>query len=457
MTRPSGDAIAAKKEVKATPINADLDNLDTRVTALEALLSSGKFKLSDVANDMDVPPSWLPTGFGPADGLERPRGIHSQAQHVQGLKLNWKRGVISSDVAADYPGWANPAWGGFLICDQDNDEVHLYTHHPVTGAFAQRVYAMDSGDAPIHAVASSTGYIYVSCPGSMKIRRIATQEGDGTVADFFDFTSIHVDWGSTGTTPAAIRQIYINRHGTYLYIIGQLGDDDGVATNDANFRQLIQLKVSDQTAVVQTIAETTAGEDITGLAMVYPGTADSDTALVAVGIKTVGASTGEIRRKTEDTWGTGTITDVLAAMTAGDFLSSICEYGGGVAAVGYYGAVTGTWSAVYEWDDVAGAVAVLHPLTRDTGNTDEVIDGSAASDGDRVWFELDTGFVATWRAGNQSGTAAGLHPVTAPRGNFTGAGGTYEAPGGCAYTGTEVVVVGDLGTGVAGKYAILTV
>lgn len=439
MSRPSGTQIGSGKEIKASPINADLDNHEQRLQALEALLSGGRVKLSAITNDINTPPSWL-SARTPNERI-RP-AMQSMAIFNQSLKLPFRRGAVTSNVAADNPGWGAPAWGGFVICDQDNDEVHLFSQNTVTGGYTKQTFQMDSGDAPIHAVASANGMIYVSCPGTSKVRRINTLAGSGVVSDFYSLTSINADYGAA----ACAEKIYLNRHGTYLYLIAKRT----TGTADNNFRRVIQINVATQVGAEQSIAETTAGQDIVDLAFVYSGTSTSDDAMVVVGIKTVGSSTGALRRKNESAWGTGSITDSFAALAAGDLLAGICEYGAGVAAVGYYGSVTGSWSRLFVWDDKTGAVGTHAAVQRDTSNTITPDDGSVTSDGERVWWTAG-GYVLSYHPSVEA-----THPAHEAQGGFPSAG-TFTTGSGAVYTGYEMLVVGNVGSSTPGEFAVFTV
>lgn len=438
MARPSGTQIGEGKEVKAAPINADFDNHETRLQAIEALLQDNKVRLSAVYADIDMPSSWLPPRI---QTPEIKSAMHSMALYNQALRLPFRRGSRTSSIAADNPGWGAPGFGGFVVCDQDNDEVHVFTQKTSTGGWGKQTYQMAAGDAPIHAAVSASGQVFVSCPGTSKVRRINTLAGDGAVSDFYDLTAIHQDYGAAGSC----EKLVLNRLGTYLYLIAKRT----TGTADNNFRRVIQIAVDTQAGVEQSIAETVAGQDIVDLVPLYPGATSSDTAMVCVAIKTKGSSTGEIRRKSESSWGTGTITDVFATMTAGDILASISAYGSGLAAVGHYGAVTGSWSRIYVWDDVTGSAGNFVPVQRDTGNTFTSDDGSLASDGERLWW------TGSGRLLTSHPNVEAAHAVLEPQAGWQ-ASGTFQTGSGCVYTGHELVLIGNIGA-VAGEFAVVTV
>lgn len=263
-TLPSGLLIANGNSADGNILRTDLDYIITQVNALQ----TGTINTSRLVYNTTIPPSALPA-FGTADGIALDSRASSTSRAVQGYGLPFARRTAMSSMQLAELREPAPAYGGFAVPQAGTANVlHWWTQDSI-GGFTQRTYALAATDVPEWCVAAKSGVIYVSCTGTIKVRQVNTKTG--IVADFVDLGAFNTGHASGAVN--VINRVYINRHGTYLYVVGK-------RTADTNNRRVFQVRVA-----TGAIAEWAVSEDrtIVGLAMNYSGTASTtDTTIIAV-------------------------------------------------------------------------------------------------------------------------------------------------------------------------------
>lgn len=434
LTPPTLSQITDGKPLEATPVRKAFEYVCAAITSL-----TGRILSSEIEWDQAVPPSMVP-GFGVANGLPRKSGLYSQALHCQALGLEFLRRAPNTALSSvTDPGHPAPAYGGVVIPSLTGNAVHLFTHEARDNGWAQTTYAMNTGDTPVHCVASATGVIYVACTGSMKIRQIDTRTG--IVSDFVSLSSVHSDYGTT----ADIHKIYINRLGTYLYVLCRRN----AAVDLGIFKRCIRISVVDKVMVEKS---SPTSRNLLDIGMLYVGASSNSIAHVAVLQATGGGATAVVWLEPENTWAAGnfatTADDAGANPAVFSGATSMVELGERLAAVGTELVSGDLWLALYGYDPTAGGRFTSNETHDDAFAAPSLLSGAAASDGTHLAVLTTNGsvYVRSFTRGNDTDVASSrMSALWHPKYNSAA---LVLDTGGIAYTGTEFVAAGRTAGGV---------
>jgi hypothetical protein len=413
MSLPSGILIANGNAADGAILRTDLESIDTRVTALE---TTTKFPFSRITFDTSVPPSALPA-FGTADGISVENRQSSNAGDIQALGLPFVRRHPTTDMQlADLRAPA-AAYGGFVVPQATaggTQAIHWWVHDEASGGFRLRTYSLASTDTPEWCAAAKSGIIYVSCTGTLKIRKVNTK--DGVVSDFVNLGTFNTGHASGAVN--GINKVIVNRHGTFLYVIGK-------RTADATLRRVFQVRVSTGAIIEWSLA---ADERVADLALLYSGTVSStDGTLCAL---QSAAASNELFRTLENAFGT-TTSSIAVGTVAGETWRSMVTCGNRLVLAKD---IAGTcWFSVIVYDETMNLTAVssYNTLVATTPYF-----GAITTDGEYCYALSTVGGIMPFNAASEE---QALYSVTW-RARFVEAA-PVAAQGGICWTGRMFVAV----------------